>query len=105
MSELLRGQGSFIDLLINGDKKQGLALLNKVTTPQVQVITEIFHNFLTLPLEEVDRKEVNKRKSFINKIARPTKSLNKRKAIIQQHKRLVLTLLRYFRQQLNGLIP
>ena len=104
MSELLDKHRSFLSLLLAGDKKQANSLIQTIIPSQVKVITEIFHNLLTLPLEESEEKEVHKRRNLIKLLANSNKSLSLRKKAIKKHRRQVLAILHHFRNQLTNLL-
>ena len=104
MSELLRKNAPFLHLLLDGDKKQTNALILTITPGQVQTVEEIFHNLLTLSLDESDRQVVNKRGSMIKSVANPNKSKQYKRKTLIQHRRQFVSVLQHFRDRLKSLI-
>ena len=105
MSELMRGNNSFLKLLISSqDKNQQEALLKTITESQHRVLTEIFHNFIQLPLNERDSKIIKKNIKLVKLLANPNKSYRVKRHLFFKHKRFIFHILATFQNQLIALL-
>ena len=104
MSSNLDNNRSYFDLILNSSSKQQGALLSTITDPQVDLISEIFHNLLILPLESGQKQFIKKRIQFVKKISNNSKSYRYRRRLVIKHKKLVTKFLDFFKDELNSLI-
>lgn len=103
MSELIRENSSYLNLLLSEEKKQREALLKTISKKQVEVLTEIFHNLIQLPLVGKDLKLVRKRVKFINFLGKVSKNSTAKARYINKNKTQVLNILLHFKEQLKSL--
>ena len=104
MSSNLENNRSYFDLILNTSSKQQGALLSTITDSQVDLISEVFHNFLVLPLEGAQKQFVKKRIQFARKLSNNSKSHRYRRALILKHKKLVTKFIDYFKDDLRTII-
>jgi len=77
----------FLKLLISSqDRKQQVALLKTVTESQNRVLTEIFHNFLHLPLNENESKIIKRNIKLVKLLANPRKSYRVKRRLFFKNK-------------------
>ena len=104
MSGLLLEHRAFLDILLDGEEKQALALIQQITPLQVKVITEIFHNLLSLPMDEEESGIIKRHRSLIKNLGNNNKAIGRRRNEIKSKRRRVINILRFFREQLNSVL-
>ena len=104
MSLNIDNNRSYFDLLLNTSSKQQTALLSTITDPQIDLISEIFHNFQIVPLEGQQKQFVKKRIRFVRKVSNNSKSYRYRRSLITKHQKLVTKFIEFFKEDLKGLI-
>lgn len=95
MVELVRKQRHFILLLSHTTPKQRKQLLKTITRDQLKAISQIAHNIIksVIVLSSSDRDKLIKHKRFIHLIGNRKLGFSKKKGVISNHQRLILTLL------------
>jgi hypothetical protein len=101
MSARIDQELDYLRLLLNTNHTQQKSLINSISNQQIDALTEIFHNFLTLPLSSGESDFIQKRKYIIRKLSNISKSHRFRKHLILKHMRIVLSTLNFFKDQLN----
>ena len=102
MSELLRAQSPFIQLLLHADSPQQKALLKTLSPDQGEVLAEIFLNLLKLPKSFVGRKFLTRSlASFLEKASKRRVSSKSRRRLFLQHHKSVKALLAFFKDSLT----
>ena len=105
MSQLLADNSPFLKLLISSqDRKQQDALLKTLTENQNKALTEIFHNFIQLPLTEYESKIIKRNIKLVKVLANPNKSYRVKRRIIFKNKKVILHILSSFENQLKTLL-
>ena len=104
MSSNIEDNHSYFDLILNTSSKQQGALLSTITDSQVDLISEVFHNFLTLPLESGQKQFVKNRIQFIRKLSNNSKSHRYRRGLITKHRKLVTKFIDFFKDDLRTLL-
>ena len=103
MSKNVLNNNSFLKLILNTSKEQGLALLHSVTPEQVLFLSEIALNILQLPLPKKATALVNKKKKIYQRLANKKFSKTRKKDIIKKNSHQLLLLLLSIKQQLLSL--
>lgn len=105
MSQLLTDNNAFLKLLISSqDKKQQEALLKTVTESQNKSLTEIFHNFIQLPLNEYESKIIKRNIKLVKILANPNKSYRVKRRLLFKNKKVIFHILASFQNQLETLL-
>ena len=90
----------FLHLLIGTDKRQRAALMSSLTSAQVDLLGEIFHNLIkVLPLNKAERKKVQ-RKSYLRSLASTKTAVSRRKSQIKKHSKQISDLILGFGDKL-----
>jgi hypothetical protein len=95
----------YLHLMLTANPPQQKALLFTSNEDQLDVLSEIFHNFLTLPLAKEERQFVKRREEVIAKLADISKSPRSRRQIINKHSRQIIKILEFFKDNLLSIIP
>ena len=94
MSQLLKGNADYINLLLSTPKRiQAIALLDTATPGQVNTLMEIAKNVLHLPLSPGAKLAIAKRKRFLEDLANNQKSIRSKSRLLSKHHRLILEIL------------
>ena len=105
MSELLKQNGNFIDLVLSTPKRlQAVALLDTATPDQVRTLAEIARNVLHLPLSPEARLTINKRRHLLEKLSNQKLSTRRKADLISKHHRLILEVLHAIKVPLQELM-
>ena len=92
-SKLLSAEGDYLRLLLTTpNKTQAIALLDTATGSQLDLLAEIAHNLLTLPLPQAVAENVleNGKRGLLEKIADKSLSKRRRSVLVSRHcKRLL----------------
>ena len=104
MSDLMRENSAYLHLLLSEEKKQRIALLKSISKQQTEVLTEIFHNLIQLPLVGEDLKVVRRKIKLIKLLGKVGKNYTTKARLINKHKRQVLSILLRFKEQLKSLL-
>jgi len=104
MSDLMTENSAYLRLLLSEDKKQRLALLKTISKKQTEVLTEIFHNLLQLPLVGEDLKVIRRKVKLVKLLGKVVKNYKTKARLINKHKTQVLYLLLRFKEQLKSLL-
>ena len=101
MTSILARNKAFVHLLLSTNNTQQKSLINSITSPQVDTITEILYNLLhVVPLTSEEEKIVKQRRRKLEKLALISRSLKFRKSLILKHKIQLLKLLLHFKDKL-----
>ena len=104
MSSNVNQHSDYLQLLLSSDYNQQKALLFTASLNQLDVLSEIFHNFLILPLTQEEKSFLKGRKQLVEKLADITKSYRFRKSLINKHYRQVLKSLLFFKERLLSVL-
>ena len=105
MSANINQHSDFLRLFLNTEPYQQKALLFSITPEQLDVLSEIFHNLLTLPLTQEESRFVKRREEVISKLANISKSVRSRRQAVNKHTRQILTVLGLFKDKILSVIP
>jgi hypothetical protein len=100
MSSNIQQNLDYLKLLLSTDTIQQRALISTITPEQVDVLSEIFHNLLTLPLTPAENKFVKARGLIIKKLGDTSKTQRYHKSQLNKHSRQVVKTLIYFKDKL-----
>ena len=104
MSQRLKENGSFLNLLLKSSKQQKRALLDTVSPEQADFVGELLHNFINyFPIPDKEKKRLSRKKTFAE-IANLKRSYKFRKAKIKQCKKDILLLIEQYQKQLSTLL-
>jgi hypothetical protein len=104
MSSNIDEHANYLRLLLNTEPNQQRSLLSTSTPEQLDVLSEIFHNFLILPLSREEREFIRPRAHVIKKIGDISKSARFRRSAIKKHYRQILNTLIFFKDKLISVI-
>jgi hypothetical protein len=104
MSGHIEQEVDYLRLLLHTNPIQQKSLISTITSEQVDLLSEIFHNFLTLPLSSEENAFIQKRKPIIRKLSDISKSQRFRKRLLIKHFRIVMNTLTHFKDQLLSLV-
>ena len=96
MSALVRGNLSFIRLLMSTTAKQQKALIDTITRDQVKSIIEITYNIINLriPIAQADRKKLIRHISLLKDIGLKKQSIKKKTDLIKSKKGVIISMLK-----------
>ena len=102
MSDLVRKEKKFIQLLIHTEWKQQKALIGTITISQMQALVQIIYNILhgIVNVKEEDIKQMKRDKSFIREFVAKRVSLKRRKFLLLKYFRSILVLLKVCEKEL-----
>lgn len=104
MSELVKDNADFINLLLNTTSIQAQALLDTITRQQVRVISQIARNLLVIPLGAEIKEVITENRKLIEKLANRECTIGKKCKIIGTHRKKIIHILRQCRTILQALI-
>ena len=95
MSKLLREHGDYLRLLLRTpNRTQAQALLDTATSGQLDLLSEIAHILLSLPLPpSLAKKAVDGKRAFLKKIADKSLSVRRRSALVSKRCKQLLGVL------------
>ena len=104
MSDRIRNNSAFYQLLLSSTYSQQKALLDTITPLQLDLISELIYNILyTVPIPDKDRKTL-KRKKFLKEISDIKKSIRYRTSRVKKNKRQLLKVLDSYADNLLALL-
>lgn len=103
MSVKLKQCREFFVILLSGNKRQGLALLDTATREQVHCISEIAHNLLSLPLRGAVAKKIEKRQRTLRILSSKKNSYSKKSKTLYKSSKSVLDTLLAVRNEILSL--
>ena len=104
MSHNVHLSNHFLHLLLTTSRLQALSLILSATDEQINALIEIAYNLLSLPLDEGEKRLINKRRTFLNKLTKKNLSRQNKKQLIFQHRNILLKTLLYFKDKLIQLL-
>ena len=104
MSRTLRKNKGFLTLLLTTDPAQARALLNIITTKQVEAIVEIAYNLMRIATSETEKAVIKKRRTLLKKLVNKKLKLPKTKKLIALHRLALLKTLLHFKRELLHVI-
>jgi hypothetical protein len=103
MSQRIKDNNHFINLLLNTNKKQSIALIKSIDRSQTDALTEIIYNIFNLSMNHKVLQKLNKRKALFKKVTNK-KSYSRRKQIIYKHRYQIIDTLNLVKDKLMKII-
>ena len=95
MSELLKDNRHFIDLILYSTQVQAEALLDTASKSQIRVIAQLARNLLIMPLDEENTLDcVSTNNKFLAKLADEKNSIPAKGVLISKRRRKVIEIFR-----------
>ena len=104
MSQNLRKYKSFLTLLLSTSQTQAKALLQTITSGQVQAIVEIVYNLMNIASSSKDKAVIQKRRAFLRKLVNKRIKFGGKKNLVVKHKAKLLKTLLHFKKVLVNLL-
>jgi hypothetical protein len=104
MSGCVNRELDYLRLFLTTTPTQQRALISTITPNQTDSLTEIFHNFLILPLNKDETVFIKKRRQLIRKLSDITKRASFRKKLLLKHSNSILKILNFFKEHLLDLL-
>lgn len=105
MSDHIRLNSDFLNLLLHTDTRQQRALLKTITDWQTDALSEIFYNLAHVtPLNNEEKKRLKKHLRVIKSIANIDRHRQQRKLGIKRKREQVIKILMIVRQSIADLI-
>ena len=93
MSKTIRKSADYIRLLLSSTKKQARAFLKVANTDQIEAVSELVYNLLTLTVPHKTKKLIKKCEKVFKRLAKKHLSPKSKLRIILSHFGLILTIL------------
>ena len=104
MSERIRNNGAFYQLLLTSTYAQQKALLDTLTPPQLDLISELVYNLLnTVPIADSEKKKL-RRKKYFKELSDIKRSFRYRFSRVKKNKKHLLKVLETYADRLLTLL-
>ena len=104
MSKNLKKFKNFLILMLITNRTQAKALLQTITSGQVEAIVEIVYNLMNIASTVSDKAVLRKRRTYLKKLANKKTSLSAKKRLIVKHRAKLLKTLLHFKKVLLKLL-
>ncbi len=106
MSELVRKQRHFLNLLSETDPKQRKRLLETITRKQVKAVSQIAHNVIksVVKLTSSEKERLQKRRRFIHVLGNRMIGYERKRRAISANQTALVTLIRVVTPHLRSIL-
>ena len=104
MSQKLRQNKNFLNLLLLTSSAQAKSLLQTITPQQVLTVVEIVYNLMKIVTSAKDKAVIKKRSGFLRKLSNKRTTLAVKKKLIVKHRAKLLKTLLHFKKVLLNLV-